>query len=259
MNSHESAKPSHYNKESKYYDSLIHHEKKSAVINRYLAELFSKNNVETVLDLTCGTGSQVFWLIKKGFNVIGSDINYKMLKIAKEKAENKGLRIKFIKGDMRTTKPGQFDAVITIFNAVGHLTKKDFEKAMQNINANLKPGGLYVFDIFNLNYLLKSDNITKLTIDNQIKTDDAIFREIQYSTISSDGVLMSYDIYHEKKGNSKPKISQAFQTLQVYSKTQLRDMLKKNGFKIIKQCDIDGGRFYDTKTERILTIAKKEK
>ena len=58
--------------------------------------------------------------------------------------------VKFIDGDMRTLKAGKFDAVITIFNAVGHLTKASFVKAMKNIHQNLKSGGIYVFDILNL-------------------------------------------------------------------------------------------------------------
>lgn len=66
---------------------------------------------------------------------------------------------------MRTAKIETFDAVITIFNAVGHLTKVDFETTMRTIHANLKDGDMYIFDIFNLHYLLHGDNITKLTID----------------------------------------------------------------------------------------------
>lgn len=133
-----------------------------------------------------------------------------MLNIAKNKAKKEKLNIKFIQGDMRTTKVGKFDAVITIFNAVGHLTKHDFESAMQNIHANLNDGGRYIFDIFNLSYLLKDDNITKLTIDWQTKSENTTAREIQYSTISYDGVLSSYDIYHEQRGSNKPKIANAF-------------------------------------------------
>ncbi len=133
-----------------------------------------------------------------------------MLNIAKNKAKKEKLNIKFIQGDMRTTKVGKFDAVITIFNAVGHLTKHDFESAMQNIHANLNDGGRYIFDIFNLSYLLKDDNITKLTIDWQTKSENTTAREIQYSTISYDGVLASYDIYHEQRGSNKPKIANAF-------------------------------------------------
>ena len=55
------------------------------------------------------------------------------------------------------------------------------------------------------------------------------------------------------------KILHVFQTLQVYRKTQLRDMLEKNGFKVMKKCDINGGKFHKAKTERLLTIAKNGK
>jgi len=252
---HASAKPSHYNKEAEHYDAF--NEKNSATINQFIEKTFEKQKIKTVLDLACGTGSQVFWLIKRGFEVVGVDISSKMLKIAKEKAQKEKLDITFIKGDMRSTQAGEFDAVITIFNAIGHLTKQDFEKAIQNIHANLKPRGLYVFDIFNISYLLKDDNITKLTIDRLKKSGDTVVREIQYSTVSPDGCLASYDIYHEQKGTSKPKISKAFQTLQVYSRKQLKEMLKNNGFIVLKQCDVDGSRFYESKTERIVTIASK--
>lgn len=252
---HSSAKPSHYNKEAETYD--IFNEESSKAINYFLETVLKKYKVQTVLDLTCGTGSQPLCFAKRGFDVVGSDINAKMLKIARAKAKQENLDIKFIKGDMRTTKAGQFDAVVTIFNAIGHLTKSDFKKAIKNIHDNLNKNGLYIFDIFNLNYLLKGDNITKLTIDWLKHTDDKIVREIQYSTIDHQGILASYDIYSEQKGTSKPKISEASQTLQIYSAAQLKEMLHENGFQVLRQCNMDGSRFSDNKSERILTIARK--
>lgn len=253
---HKSALSTHYDKESQSYD--LFNEKSSVVVNQYLEALFKKYKVKTVLDLACGTGSQVFWLTKKGFQVVGVDINTRMLKLAKEKANKLNLNIKFVRGDMRTTFMGEFDAVVTIFNAIGHLTKQDFKKSIKNVHANLKPNGLYVFDIFNLNYLLEGDNITKLTIDWLKKSNGKAIREIQYSTISLDGILASYDIYHERNAaKAKEKISKAFQTLQVYNRIQLKDILESQGFKVIKQCAIDGSRCNETKTERILTIARK--
>lgn len=254
--SHSSAKPSHYNKEALYYDKF--NETNSIQINQLIEKILKKYHVETVLDLTCGTGSQVLWLAQCGYDVIGHDINSKMLKIAKNKAKKAKLDIKFSKGDMRTTKAGKFDAAITIFNAIGHLTRSDFAKTLQNIQENLKYKGLYIFDIFNLNYLLKGDNITKLTIDWQKKVGNTITREVQYSTINNDGILASYDIYFEQIGLNKPIVSKAHQTLQVYSASQLKDLLQKNGFKVLRQCAIDGSRFFENKTERILTIARKQ-
>lgn len=252
---HTSAKPSHYNKEAEHYDKF--NETNSIAINQLIAKLLKKYRVKSVLDLTCGTGSQVFWLAKLGYEVVGSDINRKMLKQAKLKAKKENRNIKFIKGDMRETQAGQFDAVITIFNAVGHLTKSDFIKAMKNVHKNLNDNGVYIFDIVNLNYFLENDNITKLTIDWQKKVKNKTVREIQYSTINKEGILASYDIYHEQIGNAAPKITKAFQTLQIYSAEQLQAMLQKTGFEVLQYCGIDGLRFNDKKSERIFIIARR--
>jgi 2-polyprenyl-3-methyl-5-hydroxy-6-metoxy-1,4-benzoquinol methylase len=250
---HRSAKPSHYNKESVHYD--LFNEENSKVINHTIESILKKHQAKTVLDLTCGTGSQVFWLAKSGYGVIGSDINAHMLKIAKRKAKEAKLNLQFLKGDMRTAKVGKFDAVITIFNAIGHLTKTDFEQAIQNIHDNLNEGGLYIFDINNLSYLQADNNITRLTIDwreIQAKTENRI---IQYSTIDHEGILASFTTSYQRKGNNTPKITRSAQTLQTYSAKQLKEMLRKNGFKIVSQSAIDGSPFYENKTDRILTVA----
>lgn len=121
--------------------------------NSVIEKLLKKYNTKTVLDLTCGTGSQVLFLAKHGYEVIGSDFSPDLLKIARKKAKEAKLNLRFIDGDMRIINVGKFDAAITMFNAVGHLTKSGFEKAIININKNLKDGGIYVFDIFNLEAL----------------------------------------------------------------------------------------------------------
>ncbi|MCA9508328.1 MAG: class I SAM-dependent methyltransferase [Myxococcales bacterium] len=252
---HKSAKASHYDKESESYDAF--NENNSIVINKTIESILKKNKIKSVLDLSCGTGLQVFFLAEHGYDVTGCDINAKMLNIAKDKVKNKKSKIKFIEGDMRTSKVGTFDAVITIFNAIGHLTKKDFSKAIKNIGKNLKEGGLYIFDIFNLDYLLEDDNITKLTIDWKKTVGHVTYREIQYSSINSEGVLASFDIYIEQKLNEKPQLSKASQTLQVYSAQELKNMLDESGFKIMHQCGVDGSRFNASKSERILTVARK--
>lgn len=255
--SHKSAKPSHYNKEAASYDAF--NEKSSREINQLIENILRDHGVKSVLDLTCGTGSQVFWLAKRGYEVIGADINSKMLRIAKMKSKQENLPLKFLKGDMRTLKVGEFDAVITIFNAIGHLTKIDFEEAIRNVGKNLKYGGVYIFDIFNLSYFLDGNNITRLTIDWQEIVGDSKFRDIQYSTISEEGILASFDTHYEQTGSNKPLITKSSQTLQIYPAKELIEMLHRNGFKVLKQCSIDGSTFIENKTERIVTVSKKVK
>ena len=253
---HTTAKPSHYNKDAKHYDAF--NEEHSKTINQTIENIVKKHTIKTILDFTCGTGSQVFWLTKSGYDVTGVDISSMMLRVAKNKAKQEKLDIKFLEGDMRTMYVGKFDAVITIFNSVGHLTTLDFEKATRNVNSNLKPGGIYIFDINNVDFLLQDNNITTLTTDWQKSIGDTKIRDIQYSTINDEGILASYTISHVQKGSEKPQISQSFQTLQVYSAQQLKELLERNGFEIIEQLAIDGSKFDTFGTDRIVTVAKKK-
>jgi len=253
---HHSAKALLYNNRAKNYDEF--NEKNSVLTNQVIENILEKHQIKAVLDLTCGTGSQVFWLANRGYSITGSDINIEMIKIAKDKAKKLKLDAQFVKGDMRTLQIGKFDAVITIFNSIGHLTKNDFETAMQNIHKNLNESGLYLFDIYNLNYLLHADHITHLTIDWEKSIGDTRIRKIQYSTINENGVLTFYTTYYEKKKTDKIKILKDAQTLQVYTASQLKAMLHRNGFVVIDQYGIDGSKFSEKETERILTIAKKQ-
>ena len=109
--------PYDYNKLSKYYEIL--EGGKIDDVNSFLEKLLKKYEARRILDFTCGTGAQTLWLVKRGHNVIGADISPAMLKIAKQKASEAHLKVKLKKGDMRTSKFGTFDAVITIFNAIG--------------------------------------------------------------------------------------------------------------------------------------------
>ena len=81
---HQSAKSSHYNKAAEHYD--IFNEKNSAQINRLIEKIFKKYRIKTMLDLTCGTGSQVLWFAKRNYKVVGVDIDNKMLQLARTKA-----------------------------------------------------------------------------------------------------------------------------------------------------------------------------
>ena len=247
--------PLEYSVLHKYYEALCAGDVDAK--NRLIEEVLKKYNVQTVLDLTCGTGSQVFWLARRGFKVTGSDFSPALLKIAQDKAQREKIDVRLIEGDMRTIKVGNFDAVITIFNAVGHLTKADFEVAMKNIHSNLKDGGLYVFDILNL-AAMTDDAVDALEMDQNKTVDGLTIRNVQYSTIDREGgLLTSYDCFILQEGLIDQDILTGEFTLQIYTAQELREMLARNGFETLEQCGLDGSKFSDRKTTNILTIARK--
>lgn len=252
---HVSAKASHYDYSADKYDTI--NEKFIEVQNEIIAKILNKYKVKSVLDLTCGTGSQVLYLAQNGLNVVGSDINRKMLAVAKKKAKTAKINCRLLLGDMRTSRVGTFDSVITIFNAIGHLTKGDFKKALRNIHKNLRSGGIYVFDIFNLNYMLDGNNITNLTIDKLAKEKDRTVRKIQFSTIDHNGILASHTTSIVTKASSKfPKEAKGSQTLQIYSASELKQMLEECGFQLVSKNAMDGSMLSDKNTKHMLLVAK---
>lgn len=248
--------PLEYKKLPEFFDS--HNiDDNTELKNSVVEKLLKERGAKTVLDLTCGTGSQVLFLAKKGYEVVGSDFSPELLKIARKKAKEVKSNLRFIDGDMRTIKVGKFDAVITMFNAVGHLTKFGFEKAIKNIGSNLKDGGIYVFDIFNLE-ALSDEVVSGFSMHKHKKIGDMKLHSVQCSTIDrKKGFLTSYDHHILQKNAEEPiRINNKF-SLQIYSAKELREMLAKCGFKTLEQYDIDGSKFLTKKSISILTVAEK--
>jgi ubiquinone/menaquinone biosynthesis C-methylase UbiE len=244
--------PLKYTKLPEYYDAFNTPEK-----NIVIEKLLREQKVETVLDLTCGTGSQVFFLIKHGYKVTGADFSPALLNVARDKARKEGIDVSLIEGDMRNIQVGQFDSVITIANAIGHLTRTDFEKAIRNIHQNLKDGGIYVFDIFNLTSMtdmIVADHATHWkTRDNNSQA-----YVIRFSTLNRErGLFTWYDTYIIQKNLEAPKTFKSKFTLQIYTAKEIREILNKNGFETIEQYGIDGSKFSDDATLHMLTVAKK--
>ena len=249
--------PTWYDKDSEFEELFHKDTSNEKTTNRAVEKILHKYKVKTVHDFTCGTGSQVFYLLKRGYQVTGSDISAGMLKIAERKAKEENIKIKFLKSDMRAINAGTFDGAITIFNAIGHLTKAGFEKTMRNIHNNLNDDGIYIFDIINLNYVLDKDNITKMSMERIKTVGEITVRELQHSIIDDSGILTSFTTFYTQKNLQKPKVDKNIITLQLYTAEELRKMLAKNGFKVLNQCGIDGTKLNNKKTERILTTARK--
>lgn len=104
-----------------------------------------------ILELGCGPAYHARALAKKGVRVIGLDNSPDMLKFAQNRAEEDGVAIEWILGDVcnfRLDKP--VDAAITMFN--GLLALCDNEAYKQHFRAvaeNLKPNGIYIADFVN--------------------------------------------------------------------------------------------------------------
>jgi len=103
------------------------------------------DDVHTILDVSCGIGTQTLGLAHLGYRVVASDLSAAAVERAKQEAEQRRLKITFSVADMRqayTHQQQQFDMVIACDNAVPHLlTDDDLLQAFQQFFKCTRAGG----------------------------------------------------------------------------------------------------------------------
>ena len=115
-----------------------------AVLDGVIREHFGKG-VHTILDASCGIGTQSIGLAKLGYQVTGSDISQRAIEAARSEVERHGVSVKLEIADMRKAwdhHQDEFDVVIACVNSVPHLLNdEDILVAFQQMYQCTKPGG----------------------------------------------------------------------------------------------------------------------
>ena len=136
-------------------------------LNKSLSDLefykkwLPKNKDAKILELCCGTGRLTIPIAKDGYDITGVDYTLSMLERAKEKAFQTGLKIDFIKADIRELNlEEKFDLIFIPFNSIHHLYKnEDLFDALKVVRNHLKEKGLFLLDCFNPNiqYIVENE------------------------------------------------------------------------------------------------------
>lgn len=104
----------------------------------------------SILDCTCGIGTQAIGLALTGHSVIGTDLSARAVERAGREAAALGVRLPVAVADMRrldSEVDGQFDVVLSCDNSLAHLAGTDLSTALEAIKAKLAPSGLALVSI----------------------------------------------------------------------------------------------------------------
>jgi SAM-dependent methyltransferase len=134
-----------------YYD-LLYADKDYAGEARYVARQLPPD-CRTILELGSGSGIHASLLAEAGHDVTGVERSPAMYARACDRAATTTARaglLTFCPGDARSVRLGrQFDAVISLFHVVSYQTTDDDAAAIFATAAeHLRPGGLFVFDVW---------------------------------------------------------------------------------------------------------------
>lgn len=205
--------------------------------------------VKSVLDLCCGPGRHSIAFADRGLQVTAVDRTAFYLDMAKERALDQGLKIEWIREDMRDfVRPQAFDLVVSMFTSFGFFeTEDDDLKVLGNVHESLAPDGVLVMDAAGKEWV--AEHFEDTTSD-QLPDGSILFQRHrvvkEWRRIRNEWILVKGD---------KAKTFKFEHTL--YSGRELSDRLRQSGFREVRLLgDLEGGE-YGVGSKRLVARAVK--
>ena len=216
----------------------------------FIADALQLRNGMNILDVGCGPGRHALELAARKYRVTGIDISRKLIHAARRKAEDSQISgATFIRADMRhMTFTRAFDAAISVFTSFGYFSEADNERVIRNVASALRPGGRFLLDIINKDWLIAnfqksrtstSENVTMTEIVDHFDPDSGIF--------SSTWIF-------ERDGQETGRFTP---TLKIYSQEEITILLEKCGFQIEKLMGDYTGSDFTPQSPRAVIVARK--
>lgn len=200
-----------------------------------------------VLDVGCGRGRHAVEFAARGFDVTGLDLSERSLEIAAKRADDQGVDVRFIRGDMREPVDTEaFDLVINLFTAFGYFEKaSEHQRAVDAMATALTTGGVLVQDFLNADY------VRETLVDRDARTVDGA--EIIQERWISDGRI-NKEITLKKNGDTHAFI----ESVELLEPDDFRRMYDRAGLALESTLgDYDGGT-YTSSSPRLILFSRRE-
>lgn len=209
-----------------------------------LCRLVGEPDAGPILDLGCGYGRHVIPLTERGYRVIGYDLSDALLRHGQRQLASAG----WVRGDFRALPfPEHFDTVTSLFTALGYFEdERDNFTVFQEIAHTLRPGGRFIAQLVNRDYLIRQFQPTEIQReDGLIILEERTFDTTGSRVITQTTVIDGKD--HREYTSS----------IRVYTATELGMLLAAVGLLVR---EVYGGldfRPYNWDTNQLVIVAEK--
>jgi len=226
---------------AEFYDLLYHdkpYAEEAAFISRLLRRCLDKPIIQTeILDLACGTGRHAQEWARMGYHVEGSDLSTEMVSVARERAKTFGLPITYYNESFQTCDRigRKYDAVVAMFSAIDYLTTyAELSQTFLNIRSLLKQDGLFIFDFWNGNAVLK--DYSPVRTKRVERGDDVLVRisNTSLDTVAQTATL-KFDFKRYRQGVKLREFSESH-VIRYFFPQEMTDLLAANSFDVILRC-----------------------
>lgn len=216
-----------FDKIAKYYDLIMSPFDYQELVDCLDDLILSSGGKRTnILDAGCGTSEELVYFRQLGYEVSGFDMSREMVKISRKKLPGSS----FKSGNMKNFRSGRkYDNIISVFDTVNYLKKpQDLSSFFKCSNKALNEDGLLLFDFNSIYGLVNEWEGVKIeeteeffiSYDSEFDMDTLILEcKMKFFIREKDGRFITFDETHHERG---------------YSPTEIKELLKQNGFKLVK-------------------------
>jgi SAM-dependent methyltransferase len=215
----------------------------------FLVEVLELQPSARVLDLCCGQGRISVELARRGFAVTGLDLSEYLLGLARERAEQAGVTVEWVHGDMRELPwQDEFDAVVSVFTSFGYLeTDEEDEKVLCAARDSLKPRGRLLLDLHNREQsALRFQPRNWAEHEGHIVLDDLTWEE-KRGRITLARTIIAPDGSRRQTGF----------TLRIYAPSEMMRMLERAGLEWERTCGGWEASQYTALSRGMMVLARK--
>lgn len=125
-----------------------------SLYNEWLA--FSKRHLpdgtKRILELACGTGALACDFARDGYDVTALDLSEEMLSVASERAEEEGVAVQFVQGDMmELSEVGTYEAITCFSDSLCYMPdQQSVQQVFDTTYEALEEGGTFIFDVHSI-------------------------------------------------------------------------------------------------------------
>jgi SAM-dependent methyltransferase len=206
--------------------------KEGASLARFIASETGKSAPCSLLDCSCGIGTQAIGLSLQGLKVHATDLSTVSIDCARHEAKSLGADTTFGVADFReleVTVRDTFDVVLSCDNSIAHCLKdEDLDAALASMKSRLNPGGLLLISFRNYDALV----VDKPRFNNEHVDDRPDGRRIVFQLWdwASDGGSYRNSQFLIKETDGKYEVKHFETELRALLRDELLGAIRKAGY-----------------------------
>ncbi|MCP4256705.1 MAG: class I SAM-dependent methyltransferase [Planctomycetes bacterium] len=211
-------------------------QRQAGMLDSVIRETWGK--ASTVLDVSCGIGTQAIGLAQLGYDVMASDLSAEEVERAKQEATTRNVSVAFSVADMRSAHDHhatEFDVVLSADNSVPHLlSDEDILTAFRQFHACTRPGGGCIVTVRDY----EKEDLSKQKVKPYgIREEDGV-RWLLWQVWDPHSPMYDVTMYFvEDRGEQECKTHVMRSTYYAIGMQRLMELMSEAGFVNVKHLD----------------------